>query len=117
MKANALMVRTRRFAVRAIRLVDALPKNTAGRALGSQFVRCATSVGANYHVASRARSKKEFIAKLGISLEEADECLFWLMLVVDADLLPEKKVSALLEEANELTAILTASIKTAKSRS
>jgi len=117
MNAIELKSRTRQFAVRAIKLVDALPKTTSGRAIGSQFIRCATSVGANYHIACRARSKAEFIAKNGIVLEECDECLFWLQLIVDAGLLPQARIDPLLNESRELTAIFTASDKTARGRS
>ena len=113
MTSEELKIRTRAFALRVMKLVDALPRNTNGRAVGSQLVRCATSVGSNYHIACRARSKKEFIAKLGIVLEEADETQFWLLLIIDAAMLPEKRVQSLLVESRELTAIFTATIKTA----
>jgi len=104
------------FALRAIKLVDALPKTIAGRTIGSQFVRCATSVGANFHAACRSRTKAEYIAKNGLVLEETDESLFWLQLIVDANLLPQPRIDALLQEAKELTAIFTASDKTARRR-
>ncbi len=114
MKPSDLKERTREFAVRIMRLIDELPKKTSARAVAGQLVRCATSVGANYHIACRARSKAEFIAKVGIVLEEADECLFWLQLIIDAGLMPAKRIEALFKEADELTAIFTASVKTAK---
>jgi four helix bundle protein len=114
MTPDALKVRTRQFAVRVMRLVDQLPKKVGARAISSQLVRCATSVGANYHIACRARSRAEFVAKVGIVLEESDECLFWLQLIVDAELMPAKRIVGLLQEADELTAIFTASVKTAK---
>jgi len=114
MKPEELKKRTREFAVRVMRLVDELPEKTSARAVAGQLVRCATSVGANYHIASRARSKAEFIAKIGIVLEECDECLFWLQLVIDAGLMPARRVRALLQEADELTAIFTATAKTAR---
>jgi four helix bundle protein len=91
-----------------MRLVDELPKKTSARAVASQLVRCATSVGANCHIACRARSKA------GIVLEEPDECLFWLQLIVDAGLMPAPLIRALIKEADELTAIFTASAKTAR---
>ena len=90
-----------------------MPWETNGRAVGGQLVRCATSVGANYHIACRARSKKEFIAKLGIVLEESDETQFWLLLIIDAEMQPGKLIEPLLVESRELTAIFTAAIKTA----
>jgi len=80
-------------------------------------MRSGTSVGANYRSACRGRSKAEFISKLGIALEEADESAYWLELVIESKLLKENLVESLLKEANELAAILLASIKTAKSKS
>src|SRR5262249_27845106 len=80
----------------------------SGRAIGNQLVRCGTSVGANYRAACRSRSRAEFAAKLGIVAEEADETVYWLELLRDAKLIPEGKLSGLLKEANELTAIFTA---------
>ena len=115
MDEASLKDRTKKFALRIMRLVDALPKSTSGRAIGNQIIRSGTSVGANYRAACRGRSKAEFIAKLGIVVEEADECCFWLELIVEGDLLPKEKVETLLIEANELTAIFVSSIKTTKS--
>lgn len=92
-----------------MRLVDALPKTPKGRAIASQLVRSGTSVAANYRAACRGRSKAEFISKLGVAEEEADETALWLELIIADRLLPEKKVDSLLREANELTAILAAS--------
>ena len=80
----------------------------SGRAIGNQLVRSGTSVGANYRAACRSRSRAEFAAKLGIVAEEADETVYWLELLRDGELIPEGKLSALLKEANELTAIFTA---------
>ena len=95
-------------------LVDALPKTTAGRAIGNQLVRSGTSVGANYRAACRGRSKAEFIAKIGTVAEEADESAFWLEMIIEGGLLKSELVSALHQEAEELAAILTASGRTAK---
>lgn len=114
MNSEELKLRTRSFALRIIKLVNALPASTSARVIGSQLVRCGTSVGANYHVACRARSKREFVAKLGIVLEEIDETQFWLLLIIEAALLSPKRVEALLDESRELTAIFTASVKTAR---
>ncbi len=111
----SLKGRTKQFALRIMRLVDALPSSAAGRAIGNQIIRSGTSVGANYRAACRGRSKAEFIAKLGIVVEEADECCFWLELIMDGKLLPKEKIEPLLVEANELTAIFVSSIKTTKS--
>jgi len=80
----------------------------SGRAIGNQLVRCGTSVGANYRAACRSRSRAEFAARLGIVAEEANETVYWLELLLDGKLLCETKLSELLKEANELTAIFTA---------
>jgi four helix bundle protein len=113
MDKQELQDRTRQFALRALKLADALPHSAAGRAISSQLVRAATSVGANYRSACRVRSRAEFAAKLGIALEEADESLYWLELVRDSKLVPENKLSLLLKEADELTAILASGRKSA----
>src|SRR3954453_24183997 len=106
--------RTKAFALRVLKLVDTLPKTTAGRALVSHIVRSGTSVVANYRAACRARSTAEFIAKMGIVEEEADETLFWLELLEESELVTATKLTAIKEEANELIAITVASIKTAR---
>ena len=97
-----------------IKLVDALPATTVGRALGRQLVRSGTSVAANYRAACRVRSRPEFIAKIGVAEEEADETMLWLELLGESGTMPADQVAALLREANELTAIMAASRKTAK---
>src|SRR6476469_5957844 len=109
-----LKKRTKAFALRILKLVDALPKTTAGRALASQIVRSGTSVAANYRAACRARSTADFAAKMGIVEEEADETLFWLELLEESELVPAAKLAAIKQEANELIAITVASIKTAR---
>jgi len=109
-----LKERTKQFALRIIRLVDALPKTMAGRTIGNQIVRSGTSVGANYRAACRGRSKAEFAAKLGTVAEEADETCFWLELIMDGELLPRDQVAPLYSEADELTAIFTTSVRTAQ---
>jgi four helix bundle protein len=113
MDKRELQDRTKRFALRVLKLVNALPRTAAGRAISSQLIRAATAAGANYRSACRARSRAEFTAKLGIALEEADESLYWLELVRDGKLLPESKLSLLLKEADELTAILASGRKSA----
>lgn len=90
-------------------LVDALPDTPKGRAVDSQLVRSGMSVAANYRAACRGRSHAEFISKIGIAEEEADETVLWLELIVEDKLLPEKKIAPLRKEANELTAIMAAS--------
>ena len=112
--ADVLKGRTQEFALRIIRLWRALPRTDDARVIGRQLLRSGTSVGANYRAACRARSKPDFVSKMGIVLEEADETAYWLELVIKADLLPEKKVNDLLREANELVSISVASLRTAK---
>ncbi len=113
MDKRELQDRTRRFALRVLKLVDVLPSTVAGRAISNQLVRSATSVGANYRAACRARSRAEFVAKLGTVLEEADESLYWLELIRDAKLVSEHRISLLLREADELTAIVVTGRKSA----
>jgi four helix bundle protein len=109
-----LKKRTKAFALRILKLVDALPKTTAGRALASQIVRSGTSIAANYRAACRARSTADFIAKMGIVEEEADGTLFWLELLEESELVSATKLGAIKQEANELIAITIASIKTVR---
>jgi four helix bundle protein len=115
MNENELKQRTKKFALRVIKLVDALPKTTVGRAIGNQLMRSGTSVGANYRSACRGRSKAEFIAKVGIVEEEADESAYWMELIIESGLMKPALINDLLREANELTAIMTASRKSAAS--
>ncbi len=109
-----LKKRTKAFALRILKLVDAMPKTTARRALASQIVRSGTSVAANYRAACRAKSTADFIAKMGIVEEEADETLFWLELLEESELVATAKLAAINNEANELIAITVVSIKTAR---
>jgi len=110
---DELRARPRRFALRAIKLVVALPKSIGGRAIASHLVRCGTSVAANYRGACPARSRNEFIAKMGVVLEEADETQLWLELIIEAKLIPARRVQPLLDEASELVSIFVASRKSA----
>jgi four helix bundle protein len=109
MNAQELKERTKQFALRVMHLVDALPNTPKGRAIASQLVRSGTSVAANYRAACRGRLRAEFISKIGVVEEEADETVLRLELIVDDKLLPEKKIASLLKEANELVAIMAAS--------
>jgi four helix bundle protein len=113
MNEDELKQRTKQFSLRVMKLVAALPNSTEGRAIGNQLVRSGTSVGANYRAACRGRSKPEFIAKLGTVEEEADESAFWMELIIESGLMEKKRVEPLLQEANELVAILVASRKSA----
>lgn len=109
-----LKSRTKQFALRVMKMVGALPNDSVGRAIGNQLVRSGTSVGANYRAACRGRSKPEFVAKLGVVIEEADESGYWMELIIEGELLPPEKVESLLDEANQLTAIMVASRKSAQ---
>ena len=106
--------RTKQFALRILHLYRALPAKEDARILGRQVLRSGTSVGANYRAACRARSRAEFIAKLGIVLEEADETVFWLEMLLEGGLVKRENTDQLLKEAKELTAIFVASLCTAK---
>ena len=107
-----MTLRTKAFALRVIKLVNSTARDLVGRRLGDQLLRSGTSVAANYRAACRARSRAEFIYKLGLAEEEADESALWMELMVESALVPERRLSKLLREANELTAILVASRKT-----
>lgn len=107
--------RTKQFARRVIRMYCALPKsNTVAQVLGKQVLRSGTSVGANYREAFRARSKAEFISKIGDVLKEADETLYWLELLLEEKLLPAARLKPLVDEADEMVAIFTSISKRAK---
>jgi len=110
-----LRLRTREFALRVIKLFGALPKTTEAQVLGNQLLRSGTSVGANYREAFRARSKAEFIAKMGDCLKELDESCYWLDLLVGARIVPPERLESLLDETNQLTAIFVTITKKAKS--
>lgn len=116
MRGAELRERTKRFALRTVRMYVSLPKSTAAQVLGKQALRAGTSVAANFREASRARSNAEFIAKLGIVEQELDETMLWLELLVESDLVPQSKMAALHQEAEELLKIIIASIRTAKRR-
>ena len=109
-----LKERTRKFAVRVFRLVQALPRTDPGRIVGNQLLRAGTSVGANYGAAVRPRSEADFISKMTLVEEEIDECMYWMELLVETGLVKEDRLAALLAEADELAAIVVASIRTAK---
>ena len=108
--------RTKRFALRIIKLVESLPSKRAAQVIGGQLLRAGTSVGANYRAACRAKSTADIIHKLSIVEEEADESLFWMELLVEADLMRKARLEALMVEANEILAMIVASIKTLRGR-
>ena len=99
MNPEDLKRRTKQFALRILKLVGALPNTVQGRTIGGQLVRAGTAVGANYRATCRSRSKAEFIARIGVVEEEADESAYWMELIVEAELLKEEKVVSLLTEA------------------
>ena len=109
-----LKMRTFDFGVRCVKLADALPQTRSGSAIANQLVRCGTSVGANYRAARRARSRAEFVAKLGISEEECDEVLYWIEMIKALGLVAPSTLCALHKEADELLSIIITSIKTTK---
>ncbi len=106
--------RTKAFAVRILRLFRALPQTRDAQIIGTQLLRCGTSVGANYRAACRARSRAEFVSKLGIVVEEADETIFWLELLEEAGVFSSERLKDLQAEAHELTAIFTAARQTSR---
>jgi four helix bundle protein len=109
-----LQERTRQFALRVVRLVEALPRARSADVLGRQLLRCGTSVGANYRAACRSQSPADFIAKMHIVQEEADEAAYWMALLADAAIVPASRLTDLIREADELVAISVASINTAR---
>ena len=114
MNAEELKQRTKQFGLRCIQVTETLPKTRTADVLAKQLVRSATSVGANYRSACRAQSQRDFISKLAIAIEEADESLYWLEMILEVGLLSEKRLADLMKEGNEIVAILTASSRTAK---
>jgi four helix bundle protein len=106
--------RTKEFALPVLRVVDSLPKRFVAVHMGGQLARCGTSVASNYRAACRARSKKEFCSKLGIVEEEADESVFWMEMLVEAKIVKGSLLGNLIQEGNEILAIVVASIRTAR---
>ncbi len=113
--AQALQIRTKQFAIRIIGAFSDLPKTEASRVIGRQFVRSGTAIAANYRAACRARSQAEFVSKISIVVEETDETLFWLELVMEAQLVSAAKLEQLRSECTELLKIFSSSLTTAKS--
>ena len=113
-RSEELKQRTKRFAIRVVNAFRSLPRSPDAQTLGKQMLRSGTSVAANYRAVCRSRSKAEFIAKLGVVVEEADEAVFWMELMVETGILPAERMEELLREANELLAIFGASLRTSK---
>ncbi|HXD33854.1 MAG TPA: four helix bundle protein [Pyrinomonadaceae bacterium] len=114
MNPEDMKARTRAFALRIIRLAESLPNTPTANTIRNQMLRCGPSVGANYRAACRAKSKADFAAKMGIVEEEADESLFWIELLIDAEIIKRARVEDLMSEGDEILAITVSSIKTAR---
>jgi four helix bundle protein len=114
MDQRELKRRTKAFAIKIVRIFESLPQRGAAAVLGRQLLRSGTSAGANYRSACRAKSSADFVAKMGIVEEEIDETLYWLELFTEIGILKAEEVEVILKEANELLAIVVASIKTAR---
>ena len=113
-RSEQLTRRAKLFALRVIRLFRALPRRDDGRIMGRQILRSGTSIGANYRAACRSRTSKQFVAKLRIVVEEADETAYWLELLGESGVMKQKRLEGLMAEANELLAIFAASLHTAE---
>jgi four helix bundle protein len=116
MTPETLKLRTRQLAVAIVRFCRSIPRSEEGRVIGRQLLGSGTSIGANYRAVCRARSDAEFVAKLGLVIEEADETGYWCELLVDAEIARLRVVEALIREADELTRIFVASRETARRR-
>jgi four helix bundle protein len=114
MTTDEFKKRTKAFGLRVIKLVGQLPRTTVASVIGRQLLRSGTSVGANYRAACRARSRADFVSKLGIVEEECDESIYWMELLVESETVKPERLSLLLIEANELLAMVVASITTAR---
>ena len=114
MDSDDFKKRTRAFALRIIRLAESLPDTPTARVIRNQMLRCGSSVGANYRAACRAKSKPDFISKMGIVEEEADETVYWMELLMDAEVVEPARIANLLGEANEIVSIVVTSINTAR---
>ena len=111
-----LLERTKQFSLRVIRLYSALPETTECRVIGKQILRSGTSVGAHVREGKRSRSKAEMISKTEVALQELEETIYWMELLVESGIVKAKRLSELMREADELTAILVTSVKTLKHR-
>ena len=116
MTPEEFKARTKKFAIRILRLADSLPRTPSGRALSGQIADCGTSVASNYRAACKARFRKEFVAKLGVAEEEADETQFWLELIMESGLVQTQRLRPLHSEACEITAMTAASRKPAAAK-
>jgi len=113
---NDLLPRTKQFSLRVIHLVQSLPRSSTAGVIGRQLIRSGTSVGANYRAACRAKSRADFIAKMNIVIEEADESLYWMELLSEAKIIPQERLADLMNETDQLVSIFTASVLTARQK-
>ena len=116
MTQEEMKARTKQYALRVIRLVQSLPKNLVTEVLGKQLLRCGTSVGANYRSVCRAKSTADFVHKLSIVEEEADESIFWMELLIEGKIIKENLLENLMDEGNQILSIVVSSIKTSKEK-
>ncbi len=116
MTQEEMKARTKQFALRVIRLVESLPNGKTANVIGNQLLRSGTSVGANYRAACRGKSTADILHKLAIVEEEADESLYWLELLIESEIVTEKKLSVLMSDINEIVAMTVSSIKTLRSK-
>jgi four helix bundle protein len=114
MNPEDMKARTRAFALRVIRLAESLPNTPTAKVIRYQMLRCGPSVGANYRGACRAKSKPDFVSKMGTVEEEADETIYWMELLIDAEIVKRTRIADLLDEADQILSIVITSIKTAK---
>jgi four helix bundle protein len=114
MTKQELLQRTKSYALRVIKAVQALPRDDVAKVLGKQLLRAGTSVGANYRAACRARSTADFVGKLKIVEEEGDESLYWMELLVESSIMPQRRLAALMREGDEIVSIVVAGIKTTR---
>jgi four helix bundle protein len=116
MNADEFKKRTKRFALEIIRVVESLPKTATAYTIGGQLLRCGTSVGSNYRSACRARSRRDFVNKMGIVEEESDECLYWMELLIEAAIVKVEFLCDVMAEGREILSMVVRSIRTARSR-
>lgn len=114
MDPHELKGRTRQFALRVFRLAESLPETPTARVIRNQILRSGSSVGANYRAACRAKSKPDFISKLGTVEEETDETIYWMELLIDTGIVKPNRIADLLDEADQILSIVIASIRTAR---
>ena len=116
MTQEEMKMRTKQFALRVIRLVESLPNGKAANVIGNQLLRSGTSVGANYRASCRAKSTADFVHKLSIGEEETDESIYWMELLVEGEIIKEKLLENLMNEADQILSIIVSSIKTVKEK-